>query len=259
VDSVVLQFKNSVPEPIWNILVFLAGIATIVWTIIRSFVFVQPGQVGIRKRFGKPILKYPKTDANGREYTKEEIAYFKAEDKKLTEAYQPVRFGRPCELHPGFNALIPFMHSVEIVDIRRNNIRVGAQRIANLAEFVAYDLEEITVDIRLKDVYLWIIASIDAEAQVKAIIDTELTSILRQYTIEEIIGNDPSISKRLVANTAEELSQLGVLLSEKSLKLGTVKMIVEASYSANAQREIANAIGAPGVIKRFWRKYAAHS
>lgn len=251
-DSVVLQFKNSVPEPLWNILVFLAAIATAVWTVIRSFVFVQPGQVGIRKRFGKPILKYPKTDEQGRAYTKEQIAFFKAEDKKLTDSFQPVRYGRPVELHPGFNALVPFMHSVQIVDIRRNNIKLGAQRIADLSEYIAYDLEEITIDIRLQDVYLWIIASIDAEAQVKAIIDTELSSILRYYSIDQVRGNDPSITARLIESTAEELGQLGVVLVDRALKLGTVKLHVEASFNSNAQREIAEAIRASRQPKRHW-------
>jgi regulator of protease activity HflC (stomatin/prohibitin superfamily) len=257
VDSVIMQFKNSVPEPIWNILVFVGAIATVVWTVIRSFVFVQPGRVGIRKRFGKPILKYPKMDMNGRGYTKAEIEHHKAVDEARMKAYKPAIYGRPHDLHPGFNALLPFVHSVEIIDVRQNNIRLNTQRIVDLKNYVAYELPVISISIFLKDVYLWLMASIDAEEQVRAIADTALSTILREYSHEQVLSNDPAINRRFAEVTSSELAELGVLLEGDALKLGSVNMNVEATFRSNAQREIAQAITASGnshkTGSRWWR------
>lgn len=259
-EALLAQFKNSMPEPLWNALVLIAALATAIWTVVRSFVFVQPGKVGIRKRFGKPILKYPKTDENGKPYTKDEIALFKAVDAALTKEYRHARYGRPHDLHPGFNALIPFVHSVEIVDVRRNNIHLDTQRIVDFDKYVAYDLPGITIDIRLNDVYLWLMASIDAEEQVRAIADTALSSILREYSHEQVLSNDPLINAHFIRETADELAELGVKLEGNALKLGSIVMNVEPSFRSNAQREIAQAIRAssePHNVKRRWWQSAS--
>jgi regulator of protease activity HflC (stomatin/prohibitin superfamily) len=237
-----MQFKNSVPEPLWNILVFVGAIATVIWTVIRSFVFVQPGRVGIRKRFGKPILKYPKKDQNGVPYANAEIERMKAEDEARVKEYRPALHGRPHDLHPGFNALMPFVHSVEIIDVRQNNIRLSAQRIVDLDRYIAYDLPGISISIFLKDVYLWLMASIDAEEQVRAIADTALSTIIRQYSHEQVLANDPAINEHFTRITADEFARLGVILEGDALKLGSVVMNVEASFRSNAEREIAQAI-----------------
>lgn len=256
-DSVIMQFKNSVPEPVWNILVLVGAIATAVWTVIRSFVFVQPGRVGIRKRFGKPILKYPKKDAAGVAFSKAEIARQKAVDHARMKAYKPAIYGRPHDLHPGFNALVPFVHTVEIIDVRLNNISLNTQRIVDLKSYVAYELPVISISIFLNDVYLWLMASIDAEEQVRAIADTALSTILREVSHESVLTNDPEINRRFAEVTALEFAELGVALEGDALKLGSVNMNVEATFRSNAQREIAEAIISSGksskVNSRWWR------
>jgi regulator of protease activity HflC (stomatin/prohibitin superfamily) len=257
VDSVIMQFKNSVPEPLWNILVFVGAIATVVWTVIRSFVFVQPGRVGIRKRFGRPILKYRKKDKYGNPIAKAEIERQKAVDEARMKAYKPAIYGRPHDLHPGFNALIPFVHTVEIIDVRQNNISLNSQRIVDLKSYVAYDLPGISIGVYLQDVYLWLMASIDAEIQVRAIADTALSVVLREFSHQSVLTNDTAISHRFAEVTAPEFAELGVILEGDALKLGSINMNVEATFRSNAQREVAEAIVATGKSgksnSRWWQ------
>jgi regulator of protease activity HflC (stomatin/prohibitin superfamily) len=241
-EAIFAQVKNAMPEPLWNLLVLLVAIGTAIWTVVRCFVFVKPGMVGVRTRFGKPIIKYPKKDDAGQPYTKQQIQFFKSEDKKLIQSYRHIQYGKVVEVHPGFNPLLPFVHGVEMVDIRRNNVALGVQRIIKPDDYIAYDLEEITLDIRLFNVFLWLMASIDAEAQVKAIADTQLSSILCDCTIEQVRRNDPIIGTRLIEETAIELRLLGVVLEPLALKLGPVKPEVAASFRSRAEREVAAAI-----------------
>jgi hypothetical protein len=253
VEALLVQLKNSMPEPLWNALVLVAVLATAIWTIIRSFVIVGPGQVGIRKRFGKTILSYAKTDPlTGRTYTKEEIRFFRAFDNAEIKAFRPAHYGRPKYLYPGFNPLIPVMHSVVIIHVGINNIGLGDQRIVEPENYVAYDLPEITVDIRVSDAYLWMIASIDAEAQVKAIADTHLASILRQHYTEAVLDNDWRIFRDFVLNTMFALAPLGaaIEIGRGSLNLGTHLLSIDASFDARSRRELAQAIlvtGSTGV------------
>ena len=249
VEQFLADMKKVIPEPIWNILVFVAGLVAIIWTIIRSFVFVQPGQVGIRKRFGKPILKYPKHDKlTGRPYSKQEIKDFKRIDRELIRSFRPAKYGRPKYLYPGFNALIPLMHSVEIVHIRINNISLGPQRIEEPASYVAYDLPEITIDIRISDAYLWMISSMDAEAQVKTIADTELAILLRKFSNGEILNGSWVIRRDFVLDTMFDLAPIGaaIELDRGSLNLGSKLLCIDAGWDAQSRRELAQAVRETG-------------
>jgi regulator of protease activity HflC (stomatin/prohibitin superfamily) len=234
------------PEPLWNALVLVAALATAIWTIIRSFVIVGPGQIGIRKRFGKTILKYPKKDVlTGRTYTKEEITNFKAFDKEEIRNFRPARYGRPKYMYPGFNPLIPVIHSVSIIEIGINNIALGDQRIVDPENYIAYELPEITVDLRVSDAYLWMISSIDAEAQVKAIADTHLSSILRQYSTDDVLNNNPRILSDFVAATKAPLEPVGAaieLVRGGGLNLGNGMLSIDASFDARSRRELAEAV-----------------
>jgi hypothetical protein len=244
-EQLLQDVKGVIPEPLWNVLMLVVGITVSIWTLIRSFVFVQPGQVGIRKRFGKPILAYPKVDKlTGRAYTKDEIAWFKNYDNELIKAFRPAKYGRPKYLYPGFNALIPLMHSVEIVNIQINNIALGDQRIVQPDDYVAYELTEATLNIRLLDPYLWMIASADAEAQIKAIADTQLGTMLRHYSVEQVLNDDPSIHQWFTLDTMFDFDDLGATLDH--LKPGPKLLIVDASFAARSRREIAESIAISG-------------
>lgn len=240
-EQLLQDVKGVVPEPLWNVLMLFVGIAVTIWTLIRSFVFVQPGQVGIRKRFGKPILTYPKVDKlTGRAYTKDEINQFKVHDKELIKAFMPAKYGRPKYLYPGFNWLFPLMHSVEIVNIQINNIALGDQRIVRPEDYVAYELAEMTVNIRLLDPYLWMIASADAEAQIKAIADMQLGTMLFQYSVEQVLNNDPSILQKFTLDTMFDFDELGATLDH--LNPGPKLLSIDSSFAARSRREIAEAI-----------------
>lgn len=240
-EQLLQDVKGVIPEPLWNVLMLLIGIAASIWTLLRSFVFVQPGQIGIRKRFGKPILTYPKVDKwTGRSYTKEEIAQFKMIDDQLIKSFRPAKYGRPKYLYPGFNALIPLMHSVQIVNIQVNNIALGDQRITRSADYVAFELPEITLNLRLYDPYLWMIASVDAEQQIKAAADTRLGILLRNYSVEDILNDDPLLHRCFKLDTMFDFDSLGAVLDE--LKPGPKLSSVDASYGALSRREIAESI-----------------
>jgi regulator of protease activity HflC (stomatin/prohibitin superfamily) len=240
-EQLLHDVKGAIPEPLWNVLVLIVGISVAIWTLIRSFVFVQPGHVGIRMRFGKPILAYKKTDPNtGRVYTKEEIASFKAFDKAEIQAFRPAKYGRPKYLYPGFNALIPLMHSVRMVNIQINNISLGDLRIDYPQDYIAHDLPEATINILIPDPYLWMIASADAEAQIKAISDTQLGTMLRRFSIDEVLDSDSRIQDEFQKATASEFEPLGATFD--SLKLGTKLPSIDPSYAARSRREIAEAI-----------------
>lgn len=240
-EQLLQDVKGVIPEPLWNVLILLIGIAASIWTLLRSFVFVQPGQVGIRKRFGKPILTYPKVDKwTGRTYTKDEIATFKAVDEELIRAFKPAKYGRPKYLYPGFNALIPLMHSVEIVNIQVNNIALGNQRVVRAQDYVSFDLPEITLNLRLYDPYLWMIASVDAEEQIKAAADTRLGILLRNYSVEEVLTDDKSLHRYFKLDTMFDFNSLGAVL--ESLNPGPKLSTVDASFGALSRREIAESI-----------------
>ncbi|HEV7952261.1 MAG TPA: hypothetical protein VGO98_02700 [Candidatus Saccharimonadales bacterium] len=248
-EALLAQFKNAMPEPLWNALVILGTIGTAIWMVIRSFVIINQGQVGVRKRFGKTILSYRKFDPlTERRYTKAEIKAFKAFDDAEIKAFRPARYGRPKYMYPGFNPLIPVVHSVVLINIGINNIRLGNQRIVNPESYVAHDMSEISVDIRISDAYLWMISSIDAEAQVKAVIDTQLSLILRQFTIEEILDMDLTILRALVLNTMFSLAPVGaaIELDRGGLNLGTYQLSIDASFNAQSRRELAQAVRATG-------------
>jgi hypothetical protein len=240
-EQLLQDVKGVIPEPLWNVLMLVIGITVSIWTLIRSFVFVQPGQVGIRKRFGKPILTYQKTDKwTGRVYTRGEIAQFKAFDDDLIKAFRPAKYGRPKYLYPGFNGLIPLIHSVEIVNIQINNVALGDQRVVRPEDYIAYDLPEATLNLRLYDPYLWMIASADAEAQIKAVADTQLGTILRDYSIEQVLNDDPLIHRWFKLNTMFDFNDIGATLD--SLKPGPKLLSIDASFAARSRREIAESI-----------------
>jgi regulator of protease activity HflC (stomatin/prohibitin superfamily) len=245
VEALLAQFKNSMPEPLWNALVLVAVLATAIWTVVRSFVIVGPGQVGIRKRFGKTMLSYAKTDAlTGRTYTKEEIKYFKAFDEAEIRSFRPAKYGRPKYLYPGFNPLVPVVHSVVIIQVGINNINLGDQRIVEPENYVAYELPEISLDIRVSDAYLWMIASIDAEAQIKAIGDTHLSTILRRYATQDVLDNHSHILRDFVLSTMFALAPVGaaVELQRGGLNLGNQMLSIDAGFDAQSRREVAQAI-----------------
>lgn len=240
-EQLLQDVKGVIPEPLWNVLMLLIGIAASVWTLLRSFVFVQPGHVGIRMRFGKPILTYKKADPEtGHIYTKEEIANFKAFDAAEIRAFHPAKYGRPNYLYPGFNALIPLMHSVRMVNIQINNIALGDLRIDYSDDYIAYDLPEASINIRVLDPYLWMLASADAEAQIKAISDSQLGIMLRHFSIEEVLDSDVRIRDQFQQETAHEFELLGARFD--SLQPGAKLLSIDASYAARSRREIAEAI-----------------
>lgn len=234
------DMKKVVPEPLWNVLVFFIALGVVIWTIIRAFVFVGPGQVGIRKRFGKPVLVYKTDPITGRKYTKAEIPGLKAHDLKLIQSHRPARYGRPEQMLPGWNWLVPLMHSVEIVQISINNIALAMQRIVEELTYVAYDMTSITINIRVADAYLWMITSQDAEAQVKAISDTALAWILDEFTTEQIRKNDPAIHIKFRSETDEAFRRIGAELDE--LLLGAKPLNIEASWDAQSRIKVADAI-----------------
>lgn len=246
-EQLLQDVKSVVPEPLWNIIMVVVGIAAAAWTLIRSFVFVQPGHVGIRMRFGKPILAYRVTDpTTSRAYTKDEIAYFKAFDKDEIQAFRPAKYGRPKYMYPGFNALFPWMHSVRMVNIQINNISLGDLRIDYPQDYIAYDLPEATINIRIPDPYLWMIASADAEAQIKAISDEQLGTMLRHFSIDEVLDSDIRILNEFEVGTASDFEPLGAKFD--SLKLGTKLPSIDPSYAARSRREIAESIVLSGEL-----------
>lgn len=239
-EQFLTDMKKVVPEPLWNVLIFFVGLGALIWTIIRMFVFVGPRHVGIRKRFGKPILVYTRDPITGRKYTKAEIPERKADDLRLIQSFKPARYGRPKLLLPGFNWLVPLMHSVEMVQISINNIALAMQRIVDEVMYAAHDMTEITINIRISDAYLWMIVSHDAEAQIKAISDTALARILKEFTIEQIRNDDSAIHAQFRAATEAAFKLIGAELDE--LFLGTKNLSIEASWDAQSRIKVADAI-----------------
>ncbi len=249
IEAILQDIKKVIPEPVWNILMLLFGIAAAAWGIIRSFVFVQPGFRGIRKRFGKPILIYPKKEiVNGalQVVPPTEIARRKAVDRQQIAEFKPAIHGRPKYLEPGFNMLVPIMHNIEMVNVQQNIISFGEQRVTIDSEYIAYDLPSMAGLLEMKDPYLWMLVSRDAEAQIKAACDTHLTTIIHRHGVEKVLQNDPIIMTELVNEIQAVCAELGVVMT--ALYLGTRVMNVEASWDAQSRREVAHAIQSAGSI-----------
>jgi hypothetical protein len=246
VEQFLADMKKVIPEPLWNILVFILGLAALIWTLIKSFVFIQPGFVGIRKRFGKPVLKYPKEAVvNGivKTFTKEDIKAQKAEDKALIRKFEPAIHGRPNYIYPGFMALAPVIGSVAIINVQENVLSLSPQRPTDDPKFIAYDLPSPTLTLKMKDPYLWMMVSRDVEEQIKAIANTKLTSILRAKGLSQTLDEPDAIMTALVTEMKPLCEKYGIEPLDMP-QIGPQLLDANSSWNPQSRREIAQAINA---------------
>jgi|GEM_PF-5788580 len=246
-EQLINDARKVIPEPLWNVLVFFLALAALIWTIFKSFVFMKPGFIGIRKRFGKPVLKYPKEviedDGTRRILTKEEIKVLKQEDAALIRNFEPAKHGRPNYIYPGFMALAPIIGSVEIINIQENVLPLSPQRVTDDPNYIAYDLPSPTLTLKMKDPYLWMMVSRDVEEQIKAIADTKLSSILYEHGVSEMLRNLDSIMTDLAIELTPLCAKYGIEPIDMP-QIGPRLLETNSSWNPQSRREIAQSISA---------------
>lgn len=185
--SQLFALVNGVPSP-WNtILKFLLALAAIGFLLIQTVKFVPQGEMAMRKRFQKVVI----------------------------------RNGKPIYLGPGMHLQIPGAHSLERVSVLDRTFNLQPTRL-RYSRYVALDVAA-TVTFSVKDIYLVRYAVDDFEKRVSALCEAQLRRSLRSIPNGDVDEHNAQIVESFTTGVANDATKLGIVL--KALNITNVSDI----------------------------------
>jgi regulator of protease activity HflC (stomatin/prohibitin superfamily) len=178
------------------------------FTLLKSLKFVPQDHIGMRTRFNKVILRYPKT------LSPMERERQKREDKILIDQRRPAQYGRPKWIKPGWQILMPWMHNIVTVEILEKTIPLNKQvRLSNDTLYDGVVLETVTIAARVVDPYLWKYATDDAQKRLTTVGDTHLSPIIASHSKQEVVDNAASIEEQFLTIVNPLIQEFGGLIA----------------------------------------------
>lgn len=207
------------------------------FTLLKSLKFVPQDHIGMRTRFNKVILRYPKT------LSASELDRQKKEDRVLIDQRRPAKYGRPKWIKPGWQILMPWMHNIVTVEILEKTIPLNKQ-VRLSSDGTLYDgvvLETVTVAVRVVDPYLWKYATDNAQARLTTIGDTHLSPIIDSHSKQEVVDNAASIEEKFLAIVNPLIEEYGGLAAH--LYLGNKLPMASEGWVAQSIALLSHNIG----------------
>jgi hypothetical protein len=217
---------NAMPAFVRALVIVIGSFVAAVVYIARSVKKIEQGNVAMRLRWGKIILRYDKSLS---EVERDEQ---KKADKEFLDKGQCAVYGRPRYFLSGWRWGIPEAHKWNIVDTRDRPIVLREQNvISKTKKFDGCKFVNPLVNIEVFDPYLFAYKSTNPTALIEATADTALSTILDEYTPQNVSANMQVISEKFMEATILTLGTIGVRTT--SLQLGS-KLIMTEGWSAQA-------------------------
>lgn len=216
------DWYESLDQP-WK---FLVGLLVIVVSLggllFKTLKFVQQGEMGIRKRFGKPILHYDKS------LSLADLNWQKEEDRKALATGPVAIYGRPRYVRPGWNLMIPFIHGIEIVQVKHPTIKLDDMIVMALEMLRGKIYRDTQATLEITDPYIWHYRFDNPSDYLKGCINSALWLLLDSYGYERLaLVNIRQLELDLLKQCTAEFEQAGARLMPLGLTLASPRPVPE--------------------------------
>ena len=227
-----MNWYDSLEEPWKTIVGMVVMLATIAGLLFKSLRFVHQGNIGIRKRFGRPILHYDPT------LSREERRRQKAADRKALATGPVAVYGRPRYVLPGWNLMIPFVHGIEIVNVKHPTIKLDDVVVMARSMLRGSIYRSVQMTLEITDPYWWHYRFDNPGDYLKGCVNSVLWHLLWQVGYERLATLDVSqVEADLLKKCADQFTKAGASLLCDSLTLASPMPVPETVLAASIKRQ----------------------
>lgn len=240
------EILNMIPvefRPVAIVVFFLAG-AIFFW--LKWTDTIPQGSLGIRTNAGAIKLRY-----NRKKYSKAEIARQKAVDEKLVKSAQPAKYGRPKIWQPGLHLQVMIYHRYDKIVAQDQPFDIDDIVVTKDDGYrgVLFAQAKVYVCAKSKEsVYLMRVATSDLPATLRAVVNTELSRIMRLHGYDVAVEMGEAfrqeVTEELKRTTEKRFARLGIRLV--GLDLGTAVEVTQLA-TGRAVSELGGSITIAGL------------